>query len=136
MRMDIEYSPGALGQRMSAAAREIDDPGFLQGRMNGKRLCSIGHPAALREERAGRFFGKRTMGVLWHHSSVNLVESRSIALAATRILRRLPKINEAVSITESPPQPARRPFRYRVRSQMRGICGFSRARQFRINHRA
>jgi hypothetical protein len=65
----------------------------------------MGHPATVRGERAGRFFGKRTMGVLWRHSSVNLVESRSIALAATRILRRLPKINEGVSITESPPQP-------------------------------
>jgi hypothetical protein len=94
------------------------------------------HPAAVRGERAGRFFGKRTMGVLWRHSSVNLVESRSIALAATRILRRLPKINEAVSITESSPQPAQRLFRRAVRVQMRGICGFSRARQFRINHRA
>jgi hypothetical protein len=109
--MDIEFSPGALGQRMSAAARKIDGPGFLQSGISGKRLCSIGHPAALREERAGRFLGKRTMGVLWRHSSVNLVESRSIALAATRILRRLPKINEAVSITESLPQPAQPPFR-------------------------
>src|SRR4051812_32058959 len=88
MRMDIEYSPGARGQRMSAAAREIDGPGFLQGRMNGKRLCSVGHPAAVRRERAGRSFGERTMGVLWRHSSVNLVEPRSIALAAARILRR------------------------------------------------
>ncbi|HET7281760.1 MAG TPA: hypothetical protein VFI67_05515 [Sphingomicrobium sp.] len=41
--------------------------------MNGKRLCSMDHPAPLREERAGRTFGERTMGVLWHHSSVNLV---------------------------------------------------------------
>jgi hypothetical protein len=46
------------------------------------------------------------MGVLWRHSNVNLVKPRSIALAGPRILRRLPKINEAVSITESPPQPA------------------------------
>jgi len=121
MRMDIEYSPGALWQRICAAAREIDGLGFLQGGMNGKRLCSIGHPAALRRERAGRFFGKRTMGVLWHHSSVNLVESRSIALAATRILRRLPKINEAVSIPESPPQPAQRPCGCSVRRQIPGI---------------
>jgi hypothetical protein len=41
----------------------------------------MGHPAAICGERAGRFFGKRTMGVLWRHSSVNLVEPRSIALA-------------------------------------------------------
>ena len=67
--------------------------------MSGKRLCSMIHPATLREERASRFLSERAMGVLWRHSSVNLVESRSIALAATRILRRLPKINEAVSIT-------------------------------------
>jgi hypothetical protein len=105
MRMDIEYSPGALGQRMFAAARDSDGPRCCDGGISGKRLCSMDHPATVRRERAGRFFGKRTMGVLWRHSSVNLVESRSIALAATRILRRLPKINEAVSITESLPQP-------------------------------
>jgi hypothetical protein len=82
MRMDIEFSPGARGQRMSAAARKIDGPGFLQGGMNGKRLCSINHPARIRGERARRFLSERTMGVLWRHSSVNLVEPRSIALAA------------------------------------------------------
>ena len=49
--------------------------------MNGKRLCSMGHPAPLRGERASRTLAERTMGVLWHHSSVNLVEPRSIALA-------------------------------------------------------
>jgi hypothetical protein len=133
MRMDIEFSPGALGQRMSAAAREIDGPGFLQGGMNGKRLCSIGHPAALREERAGRFFGKRTMGVLWRHSSVNLVESRSIALAATRILRRLPKINEAVSITATPPQPAERHAGVGKVEINPAIRAMARIRQFRVN---
>jgi hypothetical protein len=74
--------------------------------MNGKRLCSVSHPATACGERAGRFIKERTMGVLWRHSSVNLVESRSIALATAQILRRLPKINEAVSITESLPQPA------------------------------
>jgi hypothetical protein len=117
MRMDIEYSPGALGQRITAAARDFDGPRSCDGGISGKRLCSMGHPAAFRRERAGRFFGKRTMGVLWHHSSVNLVESRSIALAATRILRRLPKINEAVSIPESPPQLARRLSRQRFLRQ-------------------
>jgi len=50
--------------------------------MNGKRLCSMGHPATVRGERAGRFLSERTMGVLWNHSSVNLAEPRSIALAA------------------------------------------------------
>jgi len=53
--------------------------------MNGKRLCSIGHPASSCEERAGRTFRERTMGVLWRHSSVNLVKPQSIALAAARI---------------------------------------------------
>jgi hypothetical protein len=81
MRMDIEYSPGAPLQRMFAAARDCDGPGYRQGRISEKRLCSMGHPATVRGERAGRFFGKRTMGVLWRHSSVNLVEPRSIALA-------------------------------------------------------
>jgi hypothetical protein len=73
------------------------------------------HPATLCGERARRFLWERTLGVLWHHSNVNLVESRSIALAATRILRRLPKINEAVSISESAPQPvARARFRWKA----------------------
>ena len=78
MRMDIEYSPAARGQRMTAAARDCDglEPNKIrtgEGRIRGKRLCSMDHPAPLREERAGRTFGERTMGVLWHHSSVNLV---------------------------------------------------------------
>lgn len=41
--------------------------------MNGKRLCSMNHPAFC-GERARRTFQERKMGVLWHHSSVNLVE--------------------------------------------------------------
>ena len=32
------------------------------------------------------------MGVLWHHSSVNLVKPRSIAPAGPEILRRTPEI--------------------------------------------
>jgi hypothetical protein len=81
MRMDIEYSPGARGQRSGAAAREIDSRRFGEGRMSGKRLCSVDHPAALCRERACRTMKERTVGVLWRHSSVNLVEHRSIALA-------------------------------------------------------
>jgi hypothetical protein len=73
MRMDIEYSPGAPVQRVCAAARNSDGLRFFGGRMNGKRLCSIGHPATVRGERACRTFKERTMGVLWRHSSVNLV---------------------------------------------------------------
>jgi hypothetical protein len=108
--MDIEYSPGAPLQRIFAAARNLDGLRSRESMMNGKRLCSMGHPATVRGERAGRFFSKRTMGVLWRHSSVNLVRPRSFALAGPRIPRRLPENNEAVSIPESPPQPAGREF--------------------------
>jgi hypothetical protein len=66
--------------------------------MNEKRLCSMNHPATSRGERARRFFAERTLGVLWCHSSVNLVGPRSIALAGLNILRRLPK-TRGVSIT-------------------------------------
>ncbi len=45
--------------------------------MNGKRLRSISHPAMLYGERAGRTFTERAMGVLWRHSSVNLVDLAS-----------------------------------------------------------
>jgi hypothetical protein len=82
MRMDIEISPGARGQRYGAAAREYDGLAFRGGRMNEKRLCSMSHPENIRRERAGRFLSERTMGVLWRHSNVNLVKPRSIALAA------------------------------------------------------
>jgi hypothetical protein len=92
MRMDIEISPGARGQRISAAARNCDGLRLDEGRIRKKRLCSMGHPATVGGERAGRTFGERTMGVLWIHSSFNLVEPRSIALAGPRILRRLSKI--------------------------------------------
>jgi hypothetical protein len=74
MRMDIEYSPGARWQRSSAAARNLDGLRSSEGRMNGKRLCSMGHSVPQRGERARRTFMERTMGVLWLHSSVNLVE--------------------------------------------------------------
>jgi hypothetical protein len=77
--MDIEISPGARRQRKGAAARDSD--GFAGGAlaaggdgMNGKRLCSMDHPATVRGERTRRFLAERTMGVLWNHSSVNLVE--------------------------------------------------------------
>jgi hypothetical protein len=63
MRMDIEYSPGARGQRSGAAARNLDGLRPCESMMNGKCLCSIGHPAFCRE-RARRAFKERTMGVL------------------------------------------------------------------------
>ena len=72
--------------------------------MNEKRLCSKRHPAVVRGERAGRTIRERTMGVLWRHSSVNLVEPRSIALAAARFPRRLPETGIAVSILAVTPQ--------------------------------
>jgi len=61
----------------------------------------------LRRERAGRTFGERTLGVLWHHSSVNLVVPRQSHWPGRIFLRRLPEITNAVSITDKQPQPAR-----------------------------
>jgi hypothetical protein len=78
--MDIEYSPGAPGQLLFAAARYIGGPADGEGEMSGKRLCSMDHPAVCGEH-ARRFLGERAMGGLWHHSSFNLVLPRSIALA-------------------------------------------------------
>jgi hypothetical protein len=78
MRMDIEISPGARMQRHCAAAR--DDKGLSarkaagDGRIGEKRFCSNVHLAPLREKRIGRIIFERTKGVLWRHSSVNLVE--------------------------------------------------------------
>jgi hypothetical protein len=43
-------------------------------------LCSTRHPATVRGER--RFIEERTKGVLWRHSSVNLVEPLPVALVA------------------------------------------------------
>jgi hypothetical protein len=97
MRMDIENSPGAPVRQLMAGARADlartdGNQAVGGGRMNEKCLCSMGHPAASRGGRTRRFLAERTMGVLWHHSSVNLVEPRSIALAAALIPRRLPEI--------------------------------------------
>src|SRR5690349_613937 len=108
MRMDIEFSPGARGQRGGAAARDYDGLRLGEGRMSGKRLCSMIQPAHLGGKNARRFPWERTMGVLWHHSSVNLVVPRSIALAAARLLRRVPETDIAVSIRDCPPQPLQR----------------------------
>jgi hypothetical protein len=63
MRMDIEFSPGARGQRNGAAARDSDGLAGREDWMNGKRLCSMSHPAFC-GERARRAFQQRTMGVL------------------------------------------------------------------------
>jgi hypothetical protein len=103
MRMDIECSPGARGQRSGAAARNLDGLRSCEGVMNGKRLCSMSHPVPQRGERARRTFTERTMGVLWLHSSFNLVEPRPSHWAAAQILRRLPEIKFRLA----PPSPRR-----------------------------
>jgi hypothetical protein len=48
--------------------------------MTGKRFCSECHPAPLRRER--RFIEERMKGILWRHSSFNLVRPRSFAPGA------------------------------------------------------
>jgi hypothetical protein len=80
--MDIEFSPGADVQRSVAKPR--DNWGLTagiqagsDGGMTGKRICSIRHPAPLRRE--SRFIEMRMKGILWRHSSFNLVEPRSFA---------------------------------------------------------
>jgi hypothetical protein len=85
MRMDIEISPAARVQRSNAPSR--DDWGLASGaaadcddRMTGKRVCSMRHPAAMRGER--RFIEERMKGVVWHHSSFNLVKPRPFAPSA------------------------------------------------------
>jgi len=82
MRMDIEFSPRADLQRSVAQSR--DNWGLAAGiqagsddGMTGKRVCSIRHPAPLRRE--SRFIEKGVKGILWRHSSFNLVEPRSFA---------------------------------------------------------
>jgi hypothetical protein len=85
MRMDIEISPGALVERSDARSRDYwrHAAGILAGRdggMTGKRVCSGRHPAPLRRER--RFTEERMKGILWRHSSFNLVEPRSFAPSA------------------------------------------------------
>jgi hypothetical protein len=85
MRMDIEISPRAPVQRSHAASR--DNWGLAAGEqagrhdgMTGKRFCSARHPAPVRGER--RFIEERMKGILWRHSSFNLVEPRSFAPGA------------------------------------------------------
>jgi hypothetical protein len=85
MRMDIEISPGAPVQRWDAPSR--DDWGLAgrvlagcDGRITGKRVCSMSHAAPLRRER--RFTEERMKGSLWRHSSFNLVKPRSVAPSA------------------------------------------------------
>jgi hypothetical protein len=85
MRMDIEISPGARIQRLDAPARDDWGPAAgvqagCGGRMTEKRVCSTSHPAPVRGDR--RFIEERMKGVLWRHSSINLVEPRPFAPAA------------------------------------------------------
>jgi hypothetical protein len=96
MRMDIENSPGARGAAKGAAARDLDGHRLGDGRISGKRLCSIAIPRSFAGTRR-RTFGERAMGVLWHHSSVNLVKPGP-SHWPRRCLQRLPEIAKAVSI--------------------------------------
>jgi hypothetical protein len=87
MRMDIENSPGArLGTKAVAARDNMGRAGGNRaagdGRMSGKRLCSTSHPATVHGERSRRLFHERTKGILWRHSSFNLVDPRAFAQAA------------------------------------------------------
>jgi hypothetical protein len=68
-------------------ARSRDDWGLAagilagsDGTMTGKRVCSGRHAAAVRGER--RFIEERMKGVIWRHSSFNLVEPRHVAPSA------------------------------------------------------
>jgi hypothetical protein len=83
---------------MAAAAR--DDKGLADGDggVNGKRFCSMSHPATVRRECTRRLCEERAKGVLWIHSSVNLVEPRDIALAAARRPRRVPGIKLGLAL--------------------------------------
>ena len=101
--------------------------------MNGKRLCPMNHPANIRGERASRFLSERAMGVLWRHSSVNLVEPRSIALAGLDFLQQLPEITNAVSITAPASQPAQRLFSGGEHHKNLEIFARPAQSQFRLN---
>ena len=74
--------------------------------MNGKRLCSMSHPAGFRGERACRFLSERALGVLWRHSNVNLVEAAVHRTGHGSFSGDEPKITKAVSIHAAAPQPA------------------------------
>jgi hypothetical protein len=100
MRMDIEISPRAPAQRVDAPSR--DDWGRAarkqagrRGVMTGKRVCSVRHPATVRRER--RFIEEQMKGILWRHSSFNLVEPRSFAPGAVWIPRRAPESKSRVA---------------------------------------
>jgi hypothetical protein len=85
MRMDIEISPGARVHPSKGPARDKWGPAAGEqaegnGKMIGKRVCSTSHPAPVRGER--RFIKERMKGVLWRHSSFNLVEPRCVAPSA------------------------------------------------------
>jgi hypothetical protein len=67
MRMDIENSPGAPVQRFNAPSRNdwglaVRVLAHCNGRITGKRVCSMRHPAPLRGGR--RFIKERMKGGL------------------------------------------------------------------------
>jgi hypothetical protein len=83
MRMDIENSPSAPMRQANAMARCDWGPAgdkLAVGELLDICLCSTRHPATVRGER--RLIDEWTKGVLWRHSSVNLVEPRAVAPAA------------------------------------------------------
>jgi hypothetical protein len=87
MRMDIENSPGARVQPGQAPARDYwglagSDTAVGDGEMNGLRFCSMGHSSAVHGECVRRFQEQRTNGILWRHSSFDLVGPRSVAPSA------------------------------------------------------
>jgi hypothetical protein len=109
MRMDIEISPGARAWRLAAPSR--DDWGLAAGvlarcddRMIRKRLCSTSHPATVRGER--RFIKERMRGVLWRHSSVNLVVPRPSHRPRHSFPGIAPEIETRVSIADQCSQPS------------------------------
>jgi hypothetical protein len=87
MRMDIENSPGARVQPGQAPARAYwglagSNRAAGDGEMTGLRFCSMGHSSAVHGECVRRFQEERAKGILWLHSSFDLVEPRCVAPSA------------------------------------------------------
>jgi hypothetical protein len=83
MRMDIENSPGARVPPDMAPARDYWGPAGSNlaagdGEMTGLRFCSMGHSSAVHGECVRRSSEERSKGILWRHSSFDLVESIAV----------------------------------------------------------
>jgi len=86
MRMDIENSPGARVPPGQAPARDYwglagSNLTAGDGEMSGMRFCSVDHSSAVHRECVRRFQEQRAKGILWRHSSFDLVAPRSFAPA-------------------------------------------------------